>query len=735
MVEVLENRVLLAADFTVAAMSDTQYTVETFPQTFAAQTQWAADHASDPNYNVAFLAHQGDMLRRGYSNYQAANAAAALNTLNGVVPYLADIGNHDFDNQFDDLDHHISSANFTSWFGDARYQALYGDNYGSSLDQRNKFTTFTAGGQKYLVLSIEWEAEDSAIAWAQGVINSHRQLPVILTTHEYLNGSGRTTSPLDPLGNSGESIFQKLVKPNPQIFLVLSGHTGAIRHQTSTDAAGLPVFETVGDFEGRPIGGDGYLQLFHFYPDQNTINVSSYSPTLNQFDTSSSTYQFSLPLNFSTRFAFANGPIANDDGFVAPAGQEIDANALANDSDSGGNILSASLVSGPAHGSLAFNADGSFAYVPDAGYSGDDAFTYSVTDGLAQGNTAQVQIHINAAPAAQDDAATTVEGKPITLNVSASDADADGNALRPILMRLPAHGAVFANADGTFTYTPDPRFTGVDGFSYAASDGIAISAVAQVSITVSSSPPVYNYPIAETTTYGTRTGSYLNLTASDGVEESIKEISRSGSAVLDQRWQFNVTAGTDISLVVNAHRSWGTDEYHFQYSTNGSTWSDLTQIVPASSKDVTRVLYDADEPYQMWKLPATTQGNVWIRATDTKSNSDLCTLSVDEMFIRTIGAAPIVPPNAPSNLKGSYTKSTRKAKLTWTDNSANETGFHVSSSTDNGASWQLYTTLGANSTTFTTSALTKGRTYLFKLSAYNSAGDSLFSNTVSVLAN
>src|SRR5687767_369002 len=121
LIEPLERRTLLAADFTVVALSDTQYTVESFPTTFATQTQWAADHAADPAYNVAFLAHQGDMLRRGYSNAQSAVADAALSRLDGVIPYSVVIGNHDYDNQFDDLDRHVSSANFTRRFGDAMY--------------------------------------------------------------------------------------------------------------------------------------------------------------------------------------------------------------------------------------------------------------------------------------------------------------------------------------------------------------------------------------------------------------------------------------------------------------------------------------------------------------------------------------------------------------------------------------------------------------------------------------
>src|SRR2546423_5822625 len=168
-VEALEARQLLAVDFTIAALSDTQYTVESFPNTFSAQTQWIADHATDPAYNFAFVAHQGDMLRRGYSDAQAAVADSALKILDNEVPYTVSIGNHDFDNQFDDLDHHISSANFTSRFGNARYQNIPGSGFaGSSLDQRNHYATFTAGGRTYMVLSLEWEAPDSALAWAQG---------------------------------------------------------------------------------------------------------------------------------------------------------------------------------------------------------------------------------------------------------------------------------------------------------------------------------------------------------------------------------------------------------------------------------------------------------------------------------------------------------------------------------------------------------------------------------------
>jgi hypothetical protein len=731
-IESLESRTLLAADFTLVAMSDSQYTVESFPQIFRSQTQWAADHAADPAHNVAFVAHQGDMLRRGYSTAQATTAQSALSVMDGVIPYNVSIGNHDYDNQFDDLDHHISSARFTSYFGDGMYAANPASGFGgSSLDQRNHYQIFSAGGRQFMVMGIEWEAPDASIAWAQSVIDSHRHLPVILSTHEYLRGGARSTTPLDPLGNSGEAIFQKLVKPNPQIFLVLSGHTSTVAHQTSLNSSANPdyatVFETASDFEGRPNGGNGWMQLFHFYPDQNQVSVSSYSPWLDQFDASSSTYRYDLSIDFNRRFGFANEPIANDDRFETAPDLPIVGNVIANDYDVD-DVLTASLASGPGHGSLVFNADGSFDYTPDAGYRGDDAFTYSVADGSAAGNTAKVVLRMNTAPAAVDDAATTPIGKSVAINVLANDTDADGDAKQSILSRLPAHGAVFANANGTFTYTPDPKFVGGDTFSYVVSDGKTRGNEVLVSVSVTSAQVAYDYPIAETTTTGTRSGSYLNLAASDGVEETI-----SGTAV-SQRWQFNVTGGSEVTFAINARRTWGTDEYRLQYSTNGSTWLDMAQIVPASSRSITRVNYDADEPYQMWRLPSTTKGTLYVRATDTEVNSDLCSLIVDEMFVMSTGTPVVPPPAAPTSLTATYSKQKKTATLKWRDNASNESGYKVWYSTNGGSTWNVYATLGANATTFTTSALTRNVTYLFKVSAFNAGSESAFSNTVSVLA-
>ena len=49
-----------------------------------------------------------------------------------------------------------------------------------------------------------------------------------------------------------------------------------------------------------------------------------------------------------------------------------------------GDVLTFSLVSGPARGALALNGDGTFTYTPAANYSGSDSFTYRANDGTAE---------------------------------------------------------------------------------------------------------------------------------------------------------------------------------------------------------------------------------------------------------------------------------------------------------------------------------------------------------------
>ena len=68
---------------------------------------------------------------------------------------------------------------------------------------------------------------------------------------------------------------------------------------------------------------------------------------------------------------------------------------LGNDTDANLDTLTAIKVTNPSEGTLTLNANGSFTYTPDTGYTGDDTFTYKANDGALDSNTATVTIHVS----------------------------------------------------------------------------------------------------------------------------------------------------------------------------------------------------------------------------------------------------------------------------------------------------------------------------------------------------
>src|SRR5205823_4491980 len=162
---------------------------------------------------------------------------------------------------------------------------------------------------------------------------------------------------------------------------------------------------------------------------------------------------------------------------------------VGNDTDIDSAVLTASLVTGPANGTLTLNANGSFTYTPALNFNGSDSFTYKANDGTADSNVATVTLKVRRAkdrPTAANDSYSTAEDTPLTIAAAAgvlvNDTDVDGNALTALVVTQPAHGTLTLNADGSFTYTPNANFNGSDSFTYKANDGSADSNVATVTL-------------------------------------------------------------------------------------------------------------------------------------------------------------------------------------------------------------------------------------------------------------
>ena len=191
-------------------------------------------------------------------------------------------------------------------------------------------------------------------------------------------------------------------------------------------------------------------------------------------------------------------PVATEDRFAAARNSVLVVGApgvLGNDRDVDGDLLTATLVSGPASGTLDLRADGSFTYTPVTDFTGNVSFTYKSNDGRADSNTVTVTLAVTIAPVANDDSVITVQDRITPIAVLVNDTDPDGS-LNPgsiIIVTPPTNGTAIANSDGTITYTPTPGFLGGDGLSYTVADNVGVrSNVATVAIQVNVPHPWMN---------------------------------------------------------------------------------------------------------------------------------------------------------------------------------------------------------------------------------------------------
>ncbi len=189
-------------------------------------------------------------------------------------------------------------------------------------------------------------------------------------------------------------------------------------------------------------------------------------------------------------------PLASDDDYQTvanvPLAIEAADGVLLNDADPEHAPLQAQLVGGPAHGALQLNEDGSFTYGPDLDFSGQDSFTYQVSDGALASNVATVTLTVieeeEPPPVANDDQYETYQDKALVVGaaagVLANDEDAAQAPLQAVLVGGPTHGDLTLNSDGSFTYTPAAAAVGPDSFTYQATNGAAASNTATVTLTV-----------------------------------------------------------------------------------------------------------------------------------------------------------------------------------------------------------------------------------------------------------
>jgi VCBS repeat-containing protein len=289
---------------------------------------------------------------------------------------------------------------------------------------------------------------------------------------------------------------------------------GEVRYNAAPTTDGVLLNDT--DLDGGPLHAvlvsgpsHGTLALgpsgaFVYTPDPNFNGTDSFSYRANDGSLDSNVATATITVRPAN-----DAPAAHDDSYVTDEDTPLTVSApgvLGNDADVDGDTLKAVLVTGPSHGTLTLNGDGSFTYAPAADYNGADSFTYKANDGALDSNVATVTLivrPVNDAPVARGDAFATDEDTPLTVSapgVLGNDTDVDSPTLTAVLVTGPAHGTLALNSDGGFSYAPAANYNGPDSFAYKANDGQADSGTATVSLTVT---PVDDAPVAANDSYST----------------------------------------------------------------------------------------------------------------------------------------------------------------------------------------------------------------------------------------
>jgi hypothetical protein len=232
----------------------------------------------------------------------------------------------------------------------------------------------------------------------------------------------------------------------------------------------------------------------HGIADVNPDNTITYTPDLDFNGTDSFEYRVSdgnggtATASVTISIGAINDAPDADDG-AAVVEEDTSVDILLNSTDSDGDSIQFAIITMPSHGSLeVIAADGSTVrYTSSPNYSGGDGFTFQTTDGIEDGNIAAVSVTVipmNDNPIANGDNIMGQEDSIFGGSVLANDLDIDGDSLSVANSTSTVHGTLNIGANGVFSYTPEPDFSGIDSFQYILSDGKGGFAAGSVMITV-----------------------------------------------------------------------------------------------------------------------------------------------------------------------------------------------------------------------------------------------------------
>lgn len=281
---------------------------------------WIEDQIDSLNIKMVVctgdLVEQNNIINRGHNGDQSSQRqwefiSRSFSRLDGKVPYIAATGNHDYSVNREG----VRSSRFSEFFkvdnnflNRKTIAQNTTDEQGQPTLENSAYELRSLNGKDYLFMTVEFGPRDTVLVWAKNIakLEQYKNHRIVLLTHGYLDSKDNRTNGevtlIDyapyavkgvlektpkvklPFGNNGQQIWEKLVQPAHNIEMVLCGHIFGEGYRKDKNNADKTVHQILFDAQSEGgghrngNGGNGWLRILEFFPDNKTVNVRTFSP-------------------------------------------------------------------------------------------------------------------------------------------------------------------------------------------------------------------------------------------------------------------------------------------------------------------------------------------------------------------------------------------------------------------------------------------------------------------------
>lgn len=294
--------------FSIAIIPDTQKEVSgPTDSRYANRTQWLADRKDD--LGLVYVIHTGDNVNYGWlepAQYEIATHAIGVLAA-ADIPYALAVGNHDtravgWDGVPDSRGYggwdyasnpecpdRLGADNCKSWllirqteefntaFPLAKLQQVGGAFEPGKAD--NVWSTFSAAGTDWLVLTIELWPRLEVLEWAESVVASNPHRNVIIATHHYLDADATISESRGGYGKtSPKQLYDSVVSRHANVKIVVSGHNGTFAKRTDANRGNTAISYLGNDLGSELSRQTNPVRVLTIDTNSGTITGSLHNP-------------------------------------------------------------------------------------------------------------------------------------------------------------------------------------------------------------------------------------------------------------------------------------------------------------------------------------------------------------------------------------------------------------------------------------------------------------------------